>query len=50
MTIKDANPGMWPHLSILKIERVENGLQEDGNAEPYYKAGACILYTHTAYV
>merc|ERR1712228_930878 len=22
----------------LKIERVENGMQEDGNAEPYYRS------------
>ena len=34
---KDMNPGMWQHISILKIERVENGMQEDGSAEPYYK-------------
>lgn len=34
----DMNPGMWQHVSILKIERVENGMQEDGSAEPYYKA------------
>lgn len=34
----DMNPGMWQHISILKIERVENGMQEDGSAEPYYKA------------
>ena len=38
-TIKDMNPGMWQYISILKIERVENGMQEDGSAEPYYKAG-----------
>lgn len=30
---------MWQYISILKIERVENGMQEDGSAEPYYKAG-----------
>lgn len=29
---------MWQYISILKIERVENGMQEDGSAEPYYKA------------
>jgi len=34
----DMNPAMWQHISILKIERVENGMQEDGSAEPYYKA------------
>eukprot|EP00933_Yihiella_yeosuensis_P023088 TRINITY_DN18035_c0_g1_i1.p1 TRINITY_DN18035_c0_g1~~TRINITY_DN18035_c0_g1_i1.p1 ORF type:complete len:923 (+),score=149.94 TRINITY_DN18035_c0_g1_i1:76-2844(+) len=34
----DMNPGMWEYMSILKIERVENGMQEDGSAEPYYKA------------
>ena len=38
-TIEDMNPGMWQYISILKIERVENGMQEDGSAEPYYKAG-----------
>lgn len=38
---QDMNPGMWQLLSILKIERVENGMQEDGSAEPYYKAMAC---------
>ena len=38
-TSKDMNPGMWQYISILKIERVENGMQEDGSAEPYYKAG-----------
>lgn len=34
----DMNPAMWQHINILKIERVENGMQEDGSAEPYYKA------------
>jgi len=34
----DMNPGMWNHMNIVKIERVENGMQEDGSAEPYYKA------------
>jgi len=34
----DMNPGMWTHLTIHKIERVENGMQEDGNAEPYYRS------------
>jgi len=34
----DMNPGMWAHLDIFKIERVENGMQEDGNAEPYYRS------------
>ena len=35
---KDMNPAMWQHTTIEKIERVENGMQEDGSAEPYYKA------------
>ncbi|CAE7215010.1 hypothetical protein AK812_SmicGene39005 [Symbiodinium microadriaticum] len=35
---EDMNPAMWQHINILKIERVENGMQEDGSAEPYYKA------------
>eukprot|EP00437_Effrenium_voratum_P014983 CAMPEP_0181445732 /NCGR_PEP_ID=MMETSP1110-20121109/25739_1 /TAXON_ID=174948 /ORGANISM="Symbiodinium sp., Strain CCMP421" /LENGTH=779 /DNA_ID=CAMNT_0023569785 /DNA_START=91 /DNA_END=2430 /DNA_ORIENTATION=+ len=34
----DMNPAMWQHINILKIERVETGMQEDGSAEPYYKA------------
>lgn len=34
----DMNPGMWQYISILKMERVENGMQEDGSAEAYYKA------------
>ncbi|CAE8742774.1 unnamed protein product [Polarella glacialis] len=34
----DMNPGAWEQISIYKIERVENGMQEDGSAEPYYKA------------
>lgn len=34
----DMNPGMWQHVRIARIERVENGLQEDGNTEPYYRA------------
>merc|ERR1712232_317377 len=33
----DMNPGMWQHLTISKIERVENGMQEDGNVEPYFR-------------
>ena len=35
---EDMNPAMWQHINILKIERVENGMQEDGSAEPYCKA------------
>jgi len=34
----EMNPGAWDKVSVLKIERVENGLQEDGNAEPFYKS------------
>jgi len=34
----DMNPGMWKEITILKIERVENGMQEDGSVEPYYNA------------
>lgn len=34
----DMNPGMWQHLTIARIERVENGMQEDGNAEPYFRS------------
>lgn len=34
----DMNPAMWEHLTIARIERVENGMQEDGNAEPYFRA------------
>jgi len=34
----DMNPGMWQDITILKIERVENGMQEDGSAEPYFNA------------
>ena len=34
----------------VKIERVENGMQEDGSAEPYYKVSFwggvfCLLYS-----
>ena len=36
---------MWQYISILKIERVENGMQEDGSAEPYYKAPSCLTST-----
>mmetsp|Transcript_23733 Transcript_23733/g.75198 ORF Transcript_23733/g.75198 Transcript_23733/m.75198 type:complete len:508 (+) Transcript_23733:1528-3051(+) len=34
----DMNPGMWQEISIIKMERVENGMQEDGSAEPYFNA------------
>jgi len=34
----DMNPGMWQDLTMLKVERVENGMQEDGNASPYCRA------------
>jgi hypothetical protein len=38
------NPGMWQYISILMIERGENGMQEDGSAEPYYKAAAGVRW------
>ena len=44
---KDMNPAMWQHINILKIERVENGMQEDGSAEPYYKAS--IVFRHLSW-
>jgi len=34
----DMNPGLWETITLLKIERCENGMQMDGNAAPYYKA------------
>merc|ERR1711920_789289 len=34
----DMNPAMWQDLELLKVERVENGMQEDGNARPYYES------------
>lgn len=34
----DMNPGMWQNVEITKIERVENGMQDDGNVEPYFKS------------
>jgi hypothetical protein len=30
------NDVMWQHTSIVKIERIENELQETGSAQPYY--------------
>jgi len=33
----DMSPGMWQQLTVSNIERVENGMQLEGNAEPYYK-------------
>jgi len=34
----DMNPGMWQTLEFVRMERVENGMQEDGNASPYCRA------------
>jgi len=34
----DMNPGLWETVKILKIERVENGFQEEGCARPHFAA------------
>jgi hypothetical protein len=28
----------WHHTSIIRIERIENGLQEEGSAQPYFES------------
>merc|ERR1712048_138543 len=33
-----AHPATWAQTRILRIERVENGLQEDGSARPYFES------------
>merc|ERR1711972_198014 len=32
------DPGMWKSLRIVKVERVENGPQEEGSARSYFEA------------
>jgi len=34
----DINPASWDRTRIIKIERVENELQLEGNARPYYSS------------